>query len=119
LFGSANEHRCVHGAQINFGDLTPYLTYGGSASVEVYRRSCALQCAYIKCLIYYHIYGTVQQRQILKDLSGKKIRDEVGLVNVTIKWKTDPLFASYDLGLTLPPPPCDQREERVREREEE
>ncbi len=24
---SANEYRCVHGAQINFGDLTPYLTY--------------------------------------------------------------------------------------------
>ncbi len=25
---SANEYRCAHGAQINFGDLTPYLTYG-------------------------------------------------------------------------------------------
>jgi hypothetical protein len=24
---SANEHGCAHGAQINFGDLTPYLTY--------------------------------------------------------------------------------------------
>jgi hypothetical protein len=24
---SANEYRCAHGAQINFGDLTPYLTY--------------------------------------------------------------------------------------------
>jgi hypothetical protein len=24
---SANEYSCVHGAQINFGDLTPYLTY--------------------------------------------------------------------------------------------
>jgi hypothetical protein len=31
---------------MNFGDLTPYLTYGGSASVEVYRRSCALQCVH-------------------------------------------------------------------------
>ncbi len=66
FFCSANEHSCAYGAQINFGDLSPYLTYGGSASVEVYRRSCALQCAYVKCLIYYHIYGTVQQRQILK-----------------------------------------------------
>jgi hypothetical protein len=24
---SANENSCAHGAQINFGDLTPYLTY--------------------------------------------------------------------------------------------
>ncbi len=24
---------CVHGAQINFGDLTPYLTYGASNDV--------------------------------------------------------------------------------------
>ncbi len=26
---SANEYSCAHGAQINLGDLTPYLTYGG------------------------------------------------------------------------------------------
>ncbi len=26
---SANEYSCAHGAQINFGDLTPYLTYDG------------------------------------------------------------------------------------------
>jgi hypothetical protein len=25
---SANENSCAHGVQINFGDLTPYLTYG-------------------------------------------------------------------------------------------
>jgi hypothetical protein len=25
---SANEYRSAHGAQINFADLTPYLTYG-------------------------------------------------------------------------------------------
>jgi hypothetical protein len=25
---SANEHSCAHGAQINFGDPSPYLTYG-------------------------------------------------------------------------------------------
>jgi hypothetical protein len=24
---SASEYSCAHGAQINFGDLTPYLTY--------------------------------------------------------------------------------------------
>jgi hypothetical protein len=24
---SANEYSCAHGAQINFGDLAPYLTY--------------------------------------------------------------------------------------------
>ncbi len=27
---SANEYSCAHGAQKNFGDLTPYLTYGGN-----------------------------------------------------------------------------------------
>ncbi len=26
--GSANKYSCAHGAQLNFGDLTPYLTYG-------------------------------------------------------------------------------------------
>jgi hypothetical protein len=25
---SAKKFSCTHGAQINFGDLTPYLTYG-------------------------------------------------------------------------------------------
>jgi hypothetical protein len=25
---SANEYSCAHGAQIDFRDLTPYLTYG-------------------------------------------------------------------------------------------
>jgi hypothetical protein len=25
---SANEYSCAHGAQINFGDITPYLTSG-------------------------------------------------------------------------------------------
>ncbi len=27
---SANEYSCVHGAQINFGELTPYLTSGAT-----------------------------------------------------------------------------------------
>ncbi len=27
---SANEYSCAHGAQINFGDVTPYLTYGAT-----------------------------------------------------------------------------------------
>ncbi len=31
---SANEYSCTHGAQINFGDLTPYLTYGGIAVIS-------------------------------------------------------------------------------------
>jgi hypothetical protein len=29
---SANEYICSHGAQINFGDLTPYLTYDANLS---------------------------------------------------------------------------------------
>jgi hypothetical protein len=31
---SANEHSCAHGAQINFEDLTPYLTYDFYLGVE-------------------------------------------------------------------------------------
>jgi hypothetical protein len=31
---SASEYSCTHGAQINFGDLTPYLTYGVSDTIE-------------------------------------------------------------------------------------
>ncbi len=33
---SANEYSCAHGAQINFADLTPYLTYGRRLVVDVY-----------------------------------------------------------------------------------
>ncbi len=29
---SANEYSCTYGAQINYGDLAPYLTYNGIAS---------------------------------------------------------------------------------------
>ncbi len=29
---SANEYSCTHGAQMNFGDLAPYLTYGVTLS---------------------------------------------------------------------------------------
>jgi hypothetical protein len=32
---SANEHSCALGAQINFGDLTPYLTYGSHKSYNI------------------------------------------------------------------------------------
>jgi hypothetical protein len=31
---SAYEYSCGHGVQINFGDLTPYLTYGFGLSQE-------------------------------------------------------------------------------------
>jgi hypothetical protein len=30
---SANEYSCAHGAQINFGDLTSYLTYANDFSL--------------------------------------------------------------------------------------
>jgi hypothetical protein len=35
---SANEYSCAHGAQINFGDLTPYITYdlGCTLKCEIY-----------------------------------------------------------------------------------
>jgi hypothetical protein len=31
---SANEYSCTHGAQINVGDLTPYLTYESKETKE-------------------------------------------------------------------------------------
>jgi hypothetical protein len=31
---STNEYSCAHGAQINFGDLPPYLTYDFIESTE-------------------------------------------------------------------------------------
>jgi hypothetical protein len=34
---SANEYSCTHGAQINFGDLTPYITYAPSLYPEAVR----------------------------------------------------------------------------------
>jgi hypothetical protein len=34
---SANEYSCAHGAQINFGDLTPYLTYNICTPFSCYR----------------------------------------------------------------------------------
>jgi hypothetical protein len=37
---SANEYSCAHGAQINFGDPTPYLTY------DIYQQPIRLQKLY-------------------------------------------------------------------------
>jgi hypothetical protein len=34
---SANEYSCAHGAQINFGVLTPYLAYANDEKDEVYQ----------------------------------------------------------------------------------
>ncbi len=33
---SANDYSCAPGAQINFGDLTPYFTYGLRSSTSRY-----------------------------------------------------------------------------------
>ncbi len=43
---SANEHSCVHGAQKNFGDRTPYLTYDCSVSCLCYLASSKIL---VKC----------------------------------------------------------------------
>jgi hypothetical protein len=40
---SANEYSCAHGAQINFGDPTPYLTYDVVTSREL------AYCMYMEC----------------------------------------------------------------------
>jgi hypothetical protein len=36
---SAKEYSCAHGSQINFGDLTPYLTEGYITDVKPYTES--------------------------------------------------------------------------------
>jgi hypothetical protein len=43
---SANEYSCAQGAQINCGDLTPYLTYG--VNHQVVEKSCFPSCS---CLL--------------------------------------------------------------------
>jgi hypothetical protein len=40
---SANEYSCAHGAQINFGDLTPYLTYARNKCKRINRSIAAIQ----------------------------------------------------------------------------
>jgi hypothetical protein len=35
--GSSNENSCAHGAQINFGDLTSYLTYLLGTASSIWR----------------------------------------------------------------------------------
>jgi hypothetical protein len=42
---SANMYSCAHGAQINFGNLTPYLTYG----------TISLYCIWLPC---FRLHGT-------------------------------------------------------------
>jgi len=42
---SANEYSCAQGgAQINFGDLTPYITYGSSGSINAKKLNGGLYC---------------------------------------------------------------------------
>jgi hypothetical protein len=58
---SANEFSCAHGAQINFGDPTPYLTYG-LKSHHLFCKSIGLQkvCAvekYPPCVIEFILDG--------------------------------------------------------------
>ncbi len=47
---SANEYSCNTGAQINFGDLTPYITY---VSTEVWSLLVFFKC----CLLFQSHYG--------------------------------------------------------------
>ncbi len=50
----ANEYSCTHGAQINFGNLTQYLTYAVCQGVLCYICSCEyLQISVILCMGYY------------------------------------------------------------------
>jgi hypothetical protein len=46
---SANEYRCAHGAQINFGDLTPYLTYNTCYETPASRRNALGLISFVFC----------------------------------------------------------------------
>ncbi len=43
---SVNDYRYAHGAQINFGGLTPYLPMPGSNEVFLVHVHVSVQCAY-------------------------------------------------------------------------
>jgi hypothetical protein len=52
---SANEHSCAHGAQINFGDLTPYSTYAQDAprvdKIGQPRVTCERSAPLVRCYL--------------------------------------------------------------------
>ncbi len=43
---SVNDYSCAHGAQINFGDLTPYLTYARSEGITI--QLCVLYMSHLQ-----------------------------------------------------------------------
>ncbi len=45
---SANGYSCTHGAQINFGELTPYLTYAYDGQEQLISNSVGLKPAFAK-----------------------------------------------------------------------
>jgi hypothetical protein len=52
---SANEYSCAHGAQINFGHLTPYLTYAQDAprveKIDQPRVTCERSAPLVRCYL--------------------------------------------------------------------
>ncbi len=88
---SANEYSCAHGAQINFGDLTPYLTY---VSYEYW-------CIYVSPICVYTMYGMqkkathgINTRHKSKMSSSKKFTCKGTLWQVFICLRPHPLLGS-------------------------
>jgi hypothetical protein len=66
---SANEYSCANGAQTNFGDLTPYLTYGKNVLSDTFRFGHAYVTRKNVCVFSEGHYGTVKLFGLLKVLN--------------------------------------------------
>ncbi len=64
---SANEYSCAHGAQINFGDLTPYLTYDGKEGCVVLE--CNSVCLHYGKQLSHPLQYDVQRRHFINSIS--------------------------------------------------
>jgi hypothetical protein len=78
---SANEYSCALGAQINFGDLTPYITYGGNTKTVLWLRFILSNSAPQFC----------QEPELLQNKSGSHRIPKLVIMNVdedTLFWIT-------------------------------
>ncbi len=72
---SANEYNCAHGAQINFGDLTLYLTYGQISSrnlcmarvldIPLFYKYFSMVYTVVLCAYRIHIYADILHSRVV------------------------------------------------------
>ncbi len=82
---SANKYSCAHGAQINFGYLTPYLTYGPSqwaASCFAQFFLLTVKRIVIRAVQARSVKGTVLQAFFIIFLTAWNLITEFASVNI-------------------------------------